>query len=162
MGFLRRASSALRIGRRPFGAFRGTRRDTAVALPVSRALISWHSLYSGNGAQREIHFNPNIPYVAPAAQVLSRRANRERRWWTRGESPRTADASVKYPRRRANARVTSRPSARARVARDARENVTRAWTKHSPAAMFVRVGGESRAANVAIAILLAAYRQREN
>lgn len=41
-----------------------SRRDTAVALPVSRALISWHSLYSGNGAQREIHFNPNIPYVA--------------------------------------------------------------------------------------------------
>lgn len=98
-----------------------TRRDTAVALPVSRALISWHSLYSGNGAQREIYFNPNIPYVASAGQVLSRRASRGRRSAMRGGSPRTARGLFRPLRDRANASVTSQPSPRPRRARYARE-----------------------------------------
>lgn len=139
-----------------------TRRDTAVALPVSRALISWHSLYSGNGAQREIHFNPNIPYVAPAGEVLSRRASRGRRSATRGRSPRTVRRSYRPPRRRAYAPVTSRPSGRNRVARDTRANIARGRTKHSPATMFVRTGGRSRATSVATAARLAARGCPEN
>ena len=117
-----------------------TRRDTAVALPVSRALISWHSLYSANGAQREIHFNPNIPYVAPAGQVLSRRASRGRRSAMRGESPQTARGFFRPLRDRENASVTSRPSnatesraLRARISPAAGRNIRRRRCLSEPA-----------------------------